>query len=565
MMKYPDGDYMTTINTVGERSKLVSEVSMNVANPNISGRMGEKQTRVVQIDNSRVTSVGMEPEMKSDLDCNGGYTSANCTNIVKGKNQEDREVTQNKPLERIGPNNTDFRNSKSTSTTASSHSGSSLSHPHNKWSIPSRYQVRHLIGTGSYGHVCEAYDSKENRLVAIKKIHRVFEDLVDCKRILREIAILSRLNHDHIVKILDICVPEDTEHFDEIYLVLEIADSDFKKLFRTPVYLSELHVKTLLYNLLVGLKYIHSAGIYHRDLKPANCLVNQDCGVKICDFGLARTVKRPTDTINYNSVASNNNNNNNSVVNRRSIMTGTSIKSDNSQENGGFQQGGRFLKRQLTGHVVTRWYRAPELILLQENYTEAIDMWSVGCIFAELLNMLKENVAYYSDRSPLFPGSSCFPLSPDNKQQTEDYRFKIRGNRDQLNMIFNVLGSPLDEDIEVLEKEDAKRYIRIFSKRTGIDLQTRFPGASSQSIDLLKKMLVFNPNKRITVDEALSHSLFKNIRNEMLEIISHEKVTLPFDDWSSMTERELRYFFLKEIQRFSPDLVIPDSIKMDID
>ncbi|OII71431.1 mitogen-activated protein kinase 2 [Cryptosporidium ubiquitum] len=562
MMKCPDGYHMKVINTVGERSNLMNEDSMNKINSNVSGIMGEKQTRVVQIDNAKVTGVRMESEIKSELDCNGGYTSVNCTNLAGGKKQVSKEVTQNRPVERSGPNNSDFRNCKSTSTTASSLSSSSLSHPHNKWSIPSRYQVRHLIGTGSYGHVCEAYDSKENRLVAIKKIHRVFEDLVDCKRILREIAILSRLNHDHIVKILDICAPEDTEHFDEIYLVLEIADSDFKKLFRTPVYLSELHVKTLLYNLLVGLKYIHSAGIYHRDLKPANCLVNQDCGVKICDFGLARTVKKPLEMLNCNS---NINNNDNSMVSRKSTLGSADIKNDNSQDNEGFKQGGRFLKRQLTGHVVTRWYRAPELILLQENYTEAIDMWSVGCIFAELLNMLKENVAYYSDRSPLFPGSSCFPLSPDNKQQSEDYRFKIRGNRDQLNMIFNVLGSPSDDDIEVLEKDDAKRYIRIFSKRSGIDLQTRFPGASVQSIDLLKKMLVFNPNKRITVDEALSHSLFKNIRNEMLEIISHEKITLPFDDWSSMTERELRYFFLKEIQRYSPDLVIPDSIKMGLE
>lgn len=561
MMKYSDGEYTAVVNAVGEGSKLVGEDSMNMMNSGISGRLGGKQTRVVQIDNETVTGVDVEPRVKSESECGGGYSSAGSSNQVGGKDHGNVQAVHNRQTEMIGPTNSDSRNCKLTSTTMSSLSSSSLSHPHNKWSIPSRYQVRHLIGTGSYGHVCEAYDSKEHRLVAIKKIHRVFEDLVDCKRILREIAILSRLNHDHIVKILEICVPESIEHFDEIYLVLEIADSDFKKLFRTPVYLSELHVKTLLYNLLVGLKYIHSAGIYHRDLKPANCLVNQDCGVKICDFGLARTVKKPVDAPSYGSCGGIN-----SMVSRKQpVPEAAGTKSGGAQENEGLKQGGRFLKRQLTGHVVTRWYRAPELILLQENYTEAIDMWSVGCIFAELLNMLKENVAYYSDRSPLFPGSSCFPLSPDNKQQSEDYRFKIRGNRDQLNMIFNVLGSPSDEDIEVLEKDDAKRYIRIFSKRSGIDLQTRFPGASSLSIDLLKKMLVFNPNKRITVDEALSHPLFRNIRNEVLEVISQEKVTLPFDDWSSMTERELRYFFLKEIQRYSPDLVIPDSIKAGLE
>lgn len=104
--------------------------------------------------------------------------------------------------------------------------------PHSDWQIPERYEVRHLIGTGSYGHVCEAYDHVEKRVVAIKKIHRVFEDLIDCKRILREVAILNRLQHDNIVKILDIVVPENLTKFDEMYIVLEIADSDFKKLCR---------------------------------------------------------------------------------------------------------------------------------------------------------------------------------------------------------------------------------------------------------------------------------------------------------------------------------------------
>lgn len=147
--------------------------------------------------------------------------------------------------------------------------------PHADWKVPDRYEVRHLVGAGSYGHVCEAFDHVKRKIVAIKKIHRVFEDLVDCKRILRELAILNRLSHDNVVKLTDICVPDDLNKFDELYIVLELADSDFKKLCRTPVFLSELHIKTLLYNLLVGLKYIHSAGIYHRDLKPANCLVNQ--------------------------------------------------------------------------------------------------------------------------------------------------------------------------------------------------------------------------------------------------------------------------------------------------
>merc|ERR1719262_1874251 len=103
------------------------------------------------------------------------------------------------------------------------------------------------------------------------------------------------------------------------------------------------------------------------------------------------------------------------------------------------------LKRHLTGHVVTRWYRAPELILLQDNYTAAIDVWSVGCIYAELLGMLEGT--RYEDRGPLFPGASCFPLSPD-REHKNDYKFHTRGKHDQLNMIFSLLGTPSDEEID---------------------------------------------------------------------------------------------------------------------
>nr|XP_027201339.1 mitogen-activated protein kinase 4-like [Dermatophagoides pteronyssinus] len=196
-----------------------------------------------------------------------------------------------------------------------------------------RYELRGLLGVGSYGRVWAAYDRVLKKLVAVKRINKLFSDLTDCKRILREICILNRLpNHNNIVKLLDCFIDEEQtiENFDTLYLVMDISDSDLRKILKQNVYLTEMHVLTLMYHLLCGILYLHSAGIYHRDLKPANCLVNQNCTVKICDLGLART-------------------------------------------------------NQLTSHVVTRWYRAPELILLQPNYDEKIDVWSIGCIFGELL------------------------------------------------------------------------------------------------------------------------------------------------------------------------------------
>ncbi|CDI78657.1 CMGC kinase, MAPK family, putative [Eimeria praecox] len=198
------------------------------------------------------------------------------------------------------------------------------------------------------------------------------------------------------------------------------------------------------------------------------------------------------------------------------------------------------LKRQLTGHVVTRWYRAPELILLAENYTEAIDVWSIGCIFSELLSMIEENVESHCDRGPLFPGSSCFPLSPDQKNG-DDSRLQTRGNKDQLNVIFNVLGTPTEEEIEALESNEAKQYIRTFPPKEAHDLAERFSASSPEALNLLKRMLVFNPKRRISVDECLAHPFFKEVRNPAIEVTANEKVRLPFNDWANMDEPQLRY------------------------
>mmetsp|Transcript_17880 Transcript_17880/g.39225 ORF Transcript_17880/g.39225 Transcript_17880/m.39225 type:complete len:452 (-) Transcript_17880:170-1525(-) len=407
--------------------------------------------------------------------------------------------------------------------------------PADRWKIPSCYEVKQLIGTGSYGSVCEAYDHDNRRLVAIKRIGHMFEDLIDCKRILREIAILSMLNHDHIVRIYDIVAPQNMRTFDELYIVMEICDSDLKKLCRTDVTLTPLHINTLLYNLLVGLKYLHSAGIYHRDLKPANCLVNQDCSVKICDFGLSRAIgeEQPHLQALPNTPRG-------EGQTEADKPTPTPLVPHTTR-----------LKRHLTGHVVTRWYRAPELILLQENYTEAIDIWSVGCIYAELLGMLEGTKT--DDRGPLFPGSSCFPLSPDHKHKT-DYRYHTRGKHDQLNMIFNLLGTPSDADIEQLERDDAKRYIRCFTKREGEGMSSKFVNLDASSADMLERMLKFNPRQRIPVYEALEHRLFADIRDQAKETTAPEHVSLEFEKEPDLDETLLRKYFCKEIRRYHSEV-----------
>jgi len=284
----------------------------------------------------------------------------------------------------------------------------------------------------------------------------------------------------------------------------------------------------LLYNILVGLKYIHSVGIYHRDLKPANCLVNQDCSVKICDFGLSRAIG---DEQNHLGALPNTPRGENGGESHAMPMVPSTAR----------------MKRHLTGHVVTRWYRAPELILLQEDYTQAIDVWSVGCIYAELLGMVEGTKT--EDRGPLFPGSSCFPLSPDNKHKT-DYRFHTRGKHDQLNMIFNLLGTPSDEDVNQLERDDAKRYIRCFQKREGDHLLQKFPHHDPLAIDILGAMLRFNPRARVSVERALEHPLFADIRDASREVGGSSYVTLDFEKEPDIDESLLRRYFCKEIRKY---------------
>ena len=166
------------------------------------------------------------------------------------------------------------------------------------------------------------------------------------------------------------------------------------------------------------------------------------------------------------------------------------------------------MTRQLTKHVVTRWYRAPELILIQP-YTSAVDIWSIGCIFAELLSMQEGNVPGYQDRKPLFPGGTCFPLSGEGDSIKADERL------DQLSVIFSVIGSPSAEDIEAIGK--AGEYINALPKTNGKPYEHLYPAADPNALDLLKKMLQFNPSRRVTAEEALEHEFFRGTRRKELE------------------------------------------------
>ena len=292
------------------------------------------------------------------------------------------------------------------------------------FNVSDYYEIKEIVGEGAYGIVCSAIYKPTQQKVAIKKI-QPFERNMFCLRTLRELKLLKHFNHENIIGILDIQIPYDFESFNEVYLIQELMETDLHRVIRSQK-LSDNHCQYFIYQTLRALKALHSANVLHRDLKPSNLLLNSNCDLKICDFGLAR------------SVASH-------------------------EDNFGF----------MTEYVATRWYRAPEIMLTFQEYTTAIDVWSVGCILAEMLS-----------GRPLFPGT--------------DYH-------NQLSLIIDVLGTPKMDDFSSIKSRRAREYIKMIPFKRKRAFSELFPDASPDATDLLEKLLTFNPRNRITVEEALEH------------------------------------------------------------
>ncbi|XP_057450000.1 mitogen-activated protein kinase homolog MMK2-like isoform X1 [Lotus japonicus] len=325
------------------------------------------------------------------------------------------------------------------------------------------------IGRGAYGFVCSAVDSDTQEEVAIKKIGNTFDNIIDAKRTLREIMLLRHMDHENIIAIKDIIRPARKEAFNDVYIVYELMDTDLHQIIRSNQPLTDDHCQYFLYQLLRGLKYVHSTNVLHRDLKPSNILLNGNCDLKIGDFGLARTTSE-TDF--------------------------------------------------MTEYVVTRWYRAPELLLSCSEYTSAIDVWSVGCIFGEIMT-----------REPLFPG--------------KDYVHQLR-------LIIELIGSPDDASIGFLRSENSRRYVRQLPQCRKQNFSARFPKMSPEAVDLLEKMLVFDPNKRITVDEALCHPYLSSLHDINDEPVGPMPFSFDFEQ-PSCTEEHIKELIWRESVKYNPD------------
>ncbi|KAK4699799.1 hypothetical protein P7C70_g6458, partial [Phenoliferia sp. Uapishka_3] len=402
--------------------------------------------------------------------------------------------------------------------------------------------VQDVIGEGAYGVVCSAIHRPTGQKVAIKVSHfavtyllflldfeqtpenRSIRSLqyvffgvaktldipsprqpadslalaVFCLRTLRELKLLRYFAEqnvsENIISIIDIIKPTSLENFKEVYLIQELMETDLHRVIRTQN-LSDDHAQYFTYQALRAIKALHSADVIHRDLKPSNLLLNANCDLKVCDFGLARS---------------------------------TQTAEPNGGETGF-----------MTEYVATRWYRAPEIMLTFKQYTKAIgwcnppsshrdsadlqilpDIWSIGCILAEMLS-----------GRPLFPG-----------------------HHHQLTLILDVLGTPTLDEFYAISSRRSRDYLRALPFRKKRDFATLFPNASPQAVDFLKCTLTFDPKQRITVEEALAHPYLANYHDPDDEPVAPplEPSFFDFDlAKDSITREELKKLLFDEVMAFN--------------
>lgn len=298
--------------------------------------------------------------------------------------------------------------------------------------IAEDYEKIEKVGEGTYGVVYKARHKKSNKLVALKKIRLENEDEGVPSTAMREISILKELRHPNVVFLRDVHLTES-----RLYLVFEFLSMDLKRyLDNLPEkeFIDKMLLKSYLYQILEALLFCHKRRVIHRDLKPQNLLIDSNGVIKLADFGLARAFIIPV--------------------------------------------------RPYTHEVVTLWYRAPEVLLGCPRYATPVDMWSVGCIFAEM-----------ATKRPLFIGDSEI---------------------DQLFRIFRTMGTPTEENWPGVTS--LKAYKSTFPSWKRNVCRALVPQLDDIGLDLLEKMLIYDPHKRLNAKSAVLHSYFddldKNILNQ---------------------------------------------------
>ncbi|KAK7072482.1 cyclin-dependent kinase 5 [Halocaridina rubra] len=287
-----------------------------------------------------------------------------------------------------------------------------------------KYEKLEKIGEGTYGTVFKAKNRETQEIVALKRVRLDDDDEGVPSSALREICLLKELKHKNIVRLHDVL------HSDrKLTLVFEHCDQDLKKYFDSLN--GEIDpdiVKSFMFQLLRGLEFCHSRNVLHRDLKPQNLLINKSGELKLADFGLARAFGIPV--------------------------------------------------RCYSAEVVTLWYRPPDVLFGAKLYNTSIDMWSAGCIFAELANAGR----------PLFPGSDV---------------------DDQLKRIFKLLGTPTEDTWPGMTSLPDYKTFPLYQPT--MSLAQVCPKLSSKGRDLAQRLLICNPAVRMSAEDAMTHSYFADL------------------------------------------------------
>ncbi|XP_046502734.1 mitogen-activated protein kinase 12 isoform X2 [Equus quagga] len=302
------------------------------------------------------------------------------------------------------------------------------------WEVRAVYQDLQPVGSGAYGAVCSAVDSRTGAKVAIKKLYRPFQSELFAKRAYRELRLLKHMRHENVIGLLDVFTPDETlDDFTDFYLVMPFMGTDLGKLMKHEK-LSEDRIQFLVYQMLKGLKYIHAAGVIHRDLKPGNLAVNEDCELKSPDVGASVSV----------------------------------------------------------------------------------DIWSVGCIMAEMI--------------------------------TGKTLFKGNDHLDQLKEIMKVTGTPPADFVQRLQSVEAKNYMKGLPELEKKDFASILTNASPLAVSLLERMLVLDAERRVTAAEALAHPYFESLQDAEDEPKaqkydeSFDDVDRTLDEWKRVTYKEVLSF-----------------------
>ncbi|XP_077404598.1 mitogen-activated protein kinase 15 isoform X2 [Vanacampus margaritifer] len=328
--------------------------------------------------------------------------------------------------------------------------------------ISTKYEIKKRLGKGAYGIVWKAVDRQTGEIVAVKKIFDAFRNKTDAQRTFREVMFLQEFgDHPNVVKLQNVIRAQNDK---DIYLIFEYMDSDLHAVIKKGTLLKDIHKRYVMYQLLKAVKYLHSGNVIHRDQKPSNVLVDSDCVVKLCDFGLARSLNQ-------------------------------------DQHDSG--------NPALTEYVATRWYRAPEILLGSPRYTKGVDMWSLGCILGEMLL-----------GKALFPGTSTI---------------------NQIEKIMSAIPHPCPEDVLAVKSEIGSSVIKRILQRPQVLLEDLLQASvPPDALDLLKSLLLFNPEKRLTAEKALQHPYVARFHNPGKEPSFNYDVVLSLDDDVQLSVEQYR-------------------------